>query len=424
MNNRFVGSIFLWLCSCVLADLVFTVSAKADIAYAWGENTYGQVGDGTKSNIRNLPVPVTTLGNAVTSVATGGTFSFAIENGALYSWGLGNHGQLGIGTQSQHVRPVQITSLNSGVTALAGGLFHSVAVVNGGVYTWGDNTYYQLGDGTKNESDFPMALSSLSSGVTSIACGIFTNLATQNGAVYAWGDVDVAGTPLPTPTPVSGLSSGVTAIATEGGNQGQRGYSHNFAIKNGALYAWGTNAYSNNVGILGDGTTTNRPTPVPVNTLTSGVTSVATGVSHAIAVKDGFVYAWGADLDPQGQNNSIGSLIPRLIDPTELNNVVKIAATSYSSYALTADGSLWAWGYNSLGEVGQGTIDAAYYSPHRVLAPAGYLFTSVSSSGSGHQVVTTIAPIPDPYSLSLITLFSVGLLHRRRMMRFSKPTKK
>ncbi len=115
------------------------------------------------------------------------------------------------------------------------------------------------------------------------------------------------------PVAVSGLGHDVTMIAT--------GFNHNLAVQNGALYGWGWNAF----GQVGNGDlAADILTPVPVTGLTAGVTSIATGIDHSLAVKDGNVFAWGGGVLGDGTTNF--QRTPQLIDPDDLHNIIAVAA--------------------------------------------------------------------------------------------------
>ncbi len=255
---------------------------------AWGENEYGQLGNGG-TTMSNVPVAVTGL-TGVTAVAAGGHHSLALlGNGTVMAWGDNEHGQLGIGSTKESSVPVLIGGL-TGVKAIAAGAEHSLALLsNGTVMAWGENEGGQLGNGKTTSSIVPVAVKGLT-GVTAVAAGAEHSLALlSNGTVMAWGDntydqlannsVEEIST---VPVPALGLGE-VASIAA--------GAYHNLArLKNGTVLAWGANAR----GELGDGTTSIRnPTPTAVGGL-AGVSAVAAGVSRSMALlADGTVRTWG-----------------------------------------------------------------------------------------------------------------------------------
>jgi alpha-tubulin suppressor-like RCC1 family protein len=152
------------------------------------------------------------------------------------------------------------------------------------------------------------------------------------------------------PAQVSGLSN-ITAIAAAEGSS-----SHMLAVRNdGTVWAWG----SNGSGQLGDGTTTDSSVPVQVSGLLN-VVSVASGEYHSLAIKsDGTVWAWGSNWYGELGNGTsvsfpnVGSSVP--LQVTGLYGVVAIVAGDCFSLAIRGDGTVWAWGCNSFGQLGNGT---------------------------------------------------------------------
>jgi len=178
-----------------------------------------------------------------------------------------------------------------------------------------------------------------------LAVGYGHSLAIKpDGSLWAWGGNWSGalgdGTTTDRYTPVQVLT-GVAAVAASAGRY------HSLAIKtDGSLWAWGFNQD----GEVGDGTTTNRSTPVQVLT---GVAAVASGNNHSLALKtDGSLWAWGSN--NYGQLGD-GTTTRRLTPVQVLTGVAAVASGNNHSLALKTDGSLWAWGYNGAGTVGDGT---------------------------------------------------------------------
>jgi len=289
------------------------------------------------------------------------------DDGTVWAWGNNNNGQLGDGSATSKNTPVQVSGL-SGMTAVAAGSGHTVALKNDGtVWAWGNNSNGQLGDGSAASKNTPVQVSGLYS-MTAVAAGSGHTVALKNdGTVWAWGNNSTGQlgngnfTPSnPTPAQVSGLSgmsSGVViAVAA--------GYDHTVALKNdGTVWAWGNNA----TGQLGNGNITPSNTPVQVSGL-SGVTAVAAGFGHTVALKsDGTVRTWGNNTKGQLGNGltngtTIDSAIPVVV--SGMVGVTDIAAGYEGSVVLKGafkgDGTVWAWGSNSNGQLGNGlAVDSA-----------------------------------------------------------------
>jgi alpha-tubulin suppressor-like RCC1 family protein len=200
---------------------------------AWGDNVEGELGNGTTTS-SSTPVQVSLpSGTIVTAIAGGGYHSLALtSSGQVLAWGNNAYGQLGNGTTTNSSTPVAV-SLPSGttVTAIAGGGSHSLALTSSGqVLAWGDNAQGELGNGTTTNSSIPVAVS-LPSGttVTAIAGGSYHSLAlTSSGQVLAWGNNAQGelgnGTTTYSSTPIA-VSAFPAAVAIAGG-----GY-HSLAIQ-------------------------------------------------------------------------------------------------------------------------------------------------------------------------------------------------
>jgi alpha-tubulin suppressor-like RCC1 family protein len=190
----------------------------------WGNGEYGTLGNGATTN-SNAPVEVSGLASGVSAIDSGFYHACALtSDGRVTCWGNNERGQLGDGTTSNSSIPVEVDGLAGGVTAIAAGGGHTCAIGSDeGVKCWGNNEAGQLGDGTTTDSGVPVDVADLASGVSAIAAGAAHTCAlTSFGGVMCWGadqlgqlgnGTDPGGF---VPVNVSGLGSGVSAIAAGG----------------------------------------------------------------------------------------------------------------------------------------------------------------------------------------------------------------
>ncbi|MGE6759660.1 Ig-like domain-containing protein [Corallococcus interemptor] len=331
----------------LVAGSLHGLALKQDgTVWAWGDNSFGQLGDGTNTQ-RLTPVQVPGL-TGVAALAAGNDHSLAVkQDGSVWAWGNNASGQLGDGTTTQRLTPVQVPNL-TGVAALAGGNSYSLALKQDGtVWAWGVNSQGRLGDGTHTTRLTPVQVPGLT-GVAVLSVGTSHSIAVKHdGTVWAWGWNeygqlgDGTTTDRPTPVRVPGLT-GVAALDC--------GSTYALALKqDGTIWAWGLN----NTGQLGDGTTTNRLTPVRVPGLT-GVAALASGGSHSLALKqDGTAWAWGTNSRGQlGDGTRTTRVKPGQVPG--LTGVAALAGGNSYSLALKQDGTVWAWGINDKGQLGDG----------------------------------------------------------------------
>jgi alpha-tubulin suppressor-like RCC1 family protein len=278
------------------------------------------------------------------------------------SWGDNQNGQLGNGTTAASLFYAGVSGLSSGVTQIAAGMDHnSMALTTGGtVWTWGVSL--ALGTSSSADSTVPVQVPGLT-GVTQISAGLGDDLALRSdGTVWAWGDNDygqlgdgnTTTTPDSAPVQVSGLT-GVTQIADGNG--------FGLALRSdGTVWAWGSNFY----GQLGDGTTTLTDVPVQVIGLT-GVIRIAAGGSSAMALRVQIrrtsfvrtVWTWGHNEFGQlGDGTTTGRLTPVLVSGITAPSITAIAAGGSFAMVLGSDGSVWDWGANAVGELGNGSTTA------------------------------------------------------------------
>ncbi|MGI8667123.1 MAG: fibronectin type III domain-containing protein [Jatrophihabitans sp.] len=343
---------------------------------AWGGTAIGTGPNSPSATARPLPV----LNLAGASQIAGAAYStLALQtDGTVHAWGTDAEGELGDNGASSLARtPVPVPGL-TGVTAVAAGGQDSYALRSDGtVWGWGSNTSYQLGKGQPaGKSLVPVQIPTLS-GVTAIAAGTTNAYALRSdGTVWAWGAnaVGALGAPSNSPAPVqvTGLS-GVTALAA--------GQQSAYALRSdGTVWAWG----NNNVGQLGDGTVSaERNAAAPVPGLT-GVTALSAGGRHVSVVRsDGTVWAWGSNINGElGNASLVASSVP--VQVSGLTGIGSLASGQLTSYALGTDGRVWAWGSNYDGNLGG---QAGNLSTVPVLVPG---LSGVTVIGAGENTAFAV----------------------------------
>ncbi|MEU9738271.1 Ig-like domain repeat protein [Micromonospora chersina] len=363
---------------------------------AWGRNTFGQSGSGT--NIEsNVPVEVDLPeGTMIIAIAGGLNHTLALTStGTVLAWGYNIYGQLGNGTNTDSNVPVEVDLPEGQIaTAIAAGGDDSFAFTSSGaLLAWGENSYGQLGNGTRTSSNVPVDVD-LPEGttVTAVAAGITHSLAlTSTGTVLAWGSNGFGqlgnGTNIDSNTPVQvDLPGGSTAIAIAAG-----GY-HSLATTSiGTVLAWGYNIY----GQLGNGTNTDRNTPVQVD-LPQGtrITGITSGVYHNLAsTSAGGLLAWGLNMFGQlGNGTNADNKAPAEVDLPAGTSITAAFAGGYHSLALTSSGTILAWGFNFYGQLGDGT-NTDSNSPAQVNWPERTTVVAISAGGV-HSLAIAAPVVP------------------------------
>ena len=270
--------------------------------WCWGFNAGGQLGDGTNTD-KYYPWQITSVGNSVVEVAAGFDHTCArMKDGTLWCWGLNGSGQVGDGSGINRNVPVQLTTLGNTVAGVSAGDEHTCArKLDGSLWCWGNNAYGQLGDGTKTFQPAPVRVMVGTSFIEVSAGGYHTCARAGDGTMWCWGE--------------------------------------------------------NNVGMLGDGTTTNRSTPVQVTGLPVPAAEVSAGEDHTCArLTDGTLWCWGWNFHAQlGDGSHTDSSVPLWVDRLG-TQVTEVSTGRDFTCARKADASLWCWGYNDYGELGNGTV--------------------------------------------------------------------
>lgn len=355
-------------------------------AMVWGNNLYGQLGNGSSVSIATLPTYANI--NNVESVGAGWSHCAAVKkDGTLWTWGYNSSGQLGLSSTALSVpQPTQVVGM-SNVRSVACGHEHTLVLKqNGTVWSCGINGQGQLGNGGNNPSGTFMQVVGTTN-VIQVAGGYTHSMALKSdGTVWAWGgnssgqlgNGSYAASNIAIQVP---SLTDVIWIAAGG--------SHSMAVKNdGTVWVWG----KNNFGQLGIGNTINQNTPQQIVSIT-GATAVAAGWEHSLVMKsDSTVLAFGRNTEGQlGIGNFVASNTPvQCLLPV---GTKEISAGTYHNMAIGSDNLLRMWGNNYDGHCGIGT------SQNYITTPTGTLAVCDLASGiSNTDVNIELLLYPNPVS--------------------------
>ena len=335
-----------------------TIALRNDgTLWAWGSGMYGVLGNGSGSAYA-YPSPFQIgFANNWESVSTISGSTLAIKkDGTLWAWGENSYGQLGDGSTTQRVSPVQIgtdsdwASVEISHTEYSGYSTFTLAIKKDGtLWAWGRNNYGQLGDGSTTDRHSPVQIGSAGNWASvSINCGS-TMAIKKDGTLWAWGANSYGqlgdGSTIDKHSPIQIGSAGNWASVSI--NTGST-----MAIKkDGTLWAWGLN----NSGQVGDGSTTDRHSPVQIGFASNWASvSINTGSTMAIK-KDGTLWGWGANSYGQVGDGSTTNRHSQVQIGTASNWSSISIFKNFSIFGTRKDGTLWAWGNNSYGQLGNGT---------------------------------------------------------------------
>ncbi len=329
--------------------------------YCWGLNELGQLGDGTTTN-RTTPVPVSG-GLVFASVDASYSHTCGVTSaGSAYCWGANWSGQLGDGTTTERHTPVAVSGGLSFASVTSGGSTTCGLTSGGSAYCWGANDWGQLGIGSSDEDAHPSpeAVSGGLSFATVIAGGTSTCGVTGAGSAYCWGRNNWGqlgdGTTTDRLAPVAVSGGLVFAVVAPG--------PHTCGVTTGGnVYCWGWNEW----GQLGDGTTSNRTTPVPVSGGLS-FASVIAGNRHTCgATTGGSAYCWGANDNGQLGDGELYDFITIPVAVSGGLSFASLTAGGGHTCGLTTAGSVYCWGWNLWGQLGDGTTIEYRTTPVRLV---------------------------------------------------------
>lgn len=351
-----------------------------------GFNNNGQLGDNSVSSSSTLKQTVT--GGTNWSYIFGGAYAFGgiKTDGTLWVWGWNDNGQLGDNTLANKSSPIQtITGGTNWKFADLGQRYCAGIKTDGTLWIWGNNAAGQLGDNTAVNKSSPIQTTTFGNNWIQVSCGYrHTGAIKTDGTLWMWGLGNYGQLGNNSTTSISSPVQTVT-----GGNnwkQVECGDYETYALKtDGTLWCWGSNSY----GQLGDNTTTHRSSPVQTISIGTNWKQISERSSNVAAIKtDGTLWMWGINHAGQlGDNTTI-----RKSSPVQTiaggSNWKQVSSAWYNTAAIKTDGTLWTWGYNANGELGDGTtthrsspIQTTLRGNNWKLASCGYRMTAAITYG-------------------------------------------
>ena len=350
--------------------------------WCWGGNDRGQLGDGTRTP-RSAPVAVAAVSGARTVAAGDHHTCAALTGGSVACWGDNDDGQLG-GAAIAGGPPIGLLSFAPGADDVAAGSDFSCALLSdGSVRCWGSNSAGQLGDDTGKSSAVPVTVFAMTGVLALVAGGQHACALRDDQTVWCWGGNpqgqlgDGTTSNQLRPVRVVGLGA-IIALATN--------LSHTCAATRAdGLWCWGNNDAGQLGSSGGDSSSQLRPARVAV---VNDAIDVSAGAHHTCALrKNGSVWCWGDNHNGQLGEGTTGNLaVP--VPVTGFTNAASLAAGQTSTCALKRDGTVWCWGDNRSGQLG---IGSAIFRPVAVRV-AGAIGAVDVAAGSAHTCAAISAP--------------------------------
>ena len=336
-----------------------TVTIEPTIVYnnsiwGWGDGSSGKLGDNTVA-CRSSTVSVVGGFTDWCKISAGFYQTIGLrQNGTVWAWGCNNCGQLGDGTTTTRSSPVSVVGGFCDWSQVSSGCSHSLALrTNSTLWAWGSNSRGQLGDNTTVSKSSPVSVIGGFADWCQISAGNQISLAVRtNGTAWAWGFGGYLGDNCTT-----NQSSPVSVVGgfTDWCQVVSAGRYHSLALRtNGTAWAWGAGS----TGRLGTNCTTTRSSPVSVVGGFTDWCQVSAGKGDfSLAVRqNGTAWAWGGGANGRLGDNSTADKSSPVSVVGGFTDWCQVSSGARGGQGLRTNGTIWSWGYNAQGQLGDNTI--------------------------------------------------------------------
>ena len=412
--------------SISVGDKFMVVQTATGEIWGWGDNSNGVLGGAQTAergtNITN-PVQIGLPGTVKSVAISAGTdHVLAVgSDGNVYAWGNNTYGQLGIDNGGLTVSaPTLVETLkNKNVISVSAGRYFSLALTEGGqVYSFGANNRLQLGYELANSATYsatPTLIADLSTVfITQISAGYESAIAIDiNSKAYLWGSTEncVLGTEdgdppakAPAVLPNTKTQTPIDSVVL--------GENHSaFLLNDGTVGFMGFNKYGQygNEKLADVGSIRFNVT----DTSALNIISIAVSQQQTVLLSaDGKVYTAGARI-PSNTESATNTFVS-LFEGAASAPVASAIAAGYQNGAMIAqDGSVWTWGDNSRGQLGNSSVDNATATPQKVVLSNGSTFNSGNLPFVKDVPMTFRATVPAPtYAIAIPSSINVGELRQ------------